>query len=77
MLKRIAIVEDNAAIRKNYTDALTRSGYDVDAYESRPVAMAARAVKIIAGIGAFPGEVDTGSPSGNATNVKTLRSRFT
>ena len=41
MLKRIAIVEDDHAIRKNYADALTRGGYEVEAYESRPQAMQA------------------------------------
>ena len=41
MLKRIAIVEDDASIRKNYTDALTRSGYEVEAYALRPEAMTA------------------------------------
>ncbi len=41
MLKRIAIVEDDAAIRKNYADALARNGFEIDAYESRPSAMAA------------------------------------
>ncbi len=41
MLKRIAIVEDDAAIRKNYADALARSGYEIEAFESRPSAMAA------------------------------------
>ena len=33
--KRIAIVEDEAAIRDNYTDAFRREGYVVDAYEAR------------------------------------------
>lgn len=41
MQKRIAIVEDDASIRKNYTDALTRNGYEVDAYALRPEAMMA------------------------------------
>jgi len=35
MQKRIAIVEDELLIRQNYTDALTRSGYDVAAFASR------------------------------------------
>ena len=41
MLKRIAIVEDDATIRKNYADALVRSGYEVEAHASRLDAMPA------------------------------------
>jgi two-component system OmpR family response regulator len=41
MGRRIAIVEDEAAIRANYTDALTRQGYEVAAYADRPLALAA------------------------------------
>lgn len=41
MAKRIAIVEDEAAIRANYAEALARQGYDVSAYASRPEALAA------------------------------------
>ena len=40
-MRRIAIVEDEPAIRANYTDALRRHGYEVAAYASRPEAMAA------------------------------------
>ncbi|MEO8101451.1 MAG: proteobacterial dedicated sortase system response regulator [Betaproteobacteria bacterium] len=40
-MKRIAIVEDDAAIRHNYSDALTRSGYEVETYADRAEAMAA------------------------------------
>ncbi|OGT86776.1 MAG: proteobacterial dedicated sortase system response regulator [Gammaproteobacteria bacterium RIFCSPLOWO2_12_FULL_52_10] len=32
MAKRIALVEDEPAIRKNYADALTKRGYEVSAY---------------------------------------------
>jgi len=32
MPKRIAIVEDEAAIRANYAEALARQGYEVAAY---------------------------------------------
>lgn len=39
MQKRIAIVEDDALIRQNYSDALTRSGYEVAAFASRSEAM--------------------------------------
>ncbi|WP_199611564.1 proteobacterial dedicated sortase system response regulator [Flocculibacter collagenilyticus] len=35
MPKRIAIVEDEAAIRENYTDVLTKQGYQVSAYANR------------------------------------------
>ena len=40
-MKRIAIVEDDAVIRQNYVDALTRSGYEVEAHAARPAATAA------------------------------------
>src|SRR3954454_1817199 len=41
MAKRIAIVEDDAAIRSNYADALKKHGYEVSAYARRAEAMAA------------------------------------
>jgi two-component system, OmpR family, response regulator len=41
MAKRIAIVEDNEAIRENYSDALRRQGYEVAAYGTRAAAMGA------------------------------------
>ena len=41
MSRRIAVVEDEPSIRANYTDALTRHGYEVAGYASRPEAMAA------------------------------------
>lgn len=41
MARRIAIVEDEAAIRANYAEALARQGYDVAAYAARPEALAA------------------------------------
>ena len=40
-MKRIAIVEDDVIIRKNYCDALLRNGYVVDAYGQRNEAMSA------------------------------------
>jgi two-component system OmpR family response regulator len=40
MPKRIAIIEDEAAIRANYAEALARQGYEVAAYASRPEALA-------------------------------------
>jgi CheY-like chemotaxis protein len=39
MARRIAIVEDDAAIRANYAEALKRHGYDVAAYAGRREAM--------------------------------------
>jgi len=39
MSKRIAIVEDEAAIRENYAAAFRREGYKVDMYDSRKPAM--------------------------------------
>jgi two-component system OmpR family response regulator len=41
MGRRIAIIEDEASIRENYTDALRRQGYDVLAFADRPRAMQA------------------------------------
>ena len=41
MLRRIAIVEDDAAIRANYAEALERYGYQVSAYGDRRSAMEA------------------------------------
>jgi two-component system OmpR family response regulator len=39
MSKRIAIVEDEQAIRENYAAAFRREGYAVDLYEARQPAM--------------------------------------
>ena len=39
MGRRIAIVEDEPAIRDNYADALRRHGYDVAAYATRDAAL--------------------------------------
>jgi len=39
MNRRIAIVEDEAAIRDNYVDALRRQGYEVVAFADRPGAL--------------------------------------
>jgi len=41
MSKRIAIVEDDPAIRANYADALKKHGYQADTYSNRRAAMAA------------------------------------
>jgi two-component system OmpR family response regulator len=39
--RRIAIVEDDAVIRANYADVLTKHGYEVSAYGARAPALAA------------------------------------
>lgn len=41
MPKKIAIVEDEAAIRENYAAAFRREGYSVDMYDAREPAMSA------------------------------------
>jgi two-component system, OmpR family, response regulator len=41
MGKRIALVEDDEAIRQNYSDALRRSGYEVEPFSDRASAHAA------------------------------------
>ena len=41
MAKRIALVEDEKAIRENYTSSLRKQGYEVLAYESKQEAMTA------------------------------------
>ena len=46
MAKRIAIVEDEAAIRDNYAEAFRREGYAVDAYASRAPALEAFAARL-------------------------------
>ncbi|MGH8166622.1 MAG: proteobacterial dedicated sortase system response regulator [Woeseiaceae bacterium] len=46
MSKRIAIVEDEAAIRENYAAAFRREGYAVDLYEARGPAMDAFAARL-------------------------------
>ena len=39
MAKRIAIIEDEAAIRDNYAEAFRREGYSVDTFEARQPAL--------------------------------------
>jgi two-component system OmpR family response regulator len=39
MKRKIAIVEDEPAIRENYADVLRRQGYEVDTYSNRPTAI--------------------------------------
>lgn len=46
MSKRIAIVEDDAAIRENYTAALTKQGYEVLTYANRTSAEAGFASRL-------------------------------
>ena len=46
MAKRIAIVEDEVAIRENYVAAFRREGYAVDAYEAREPALEAFAARL-------------------------------
>jgi two-component system OmpR family response regulator len=41
MPRRIALVEDDPAIRANYADAIAKHGYEVNAFGSRPAAIAA------------------------------------
>ena len=41
MSKRIALIEDEPAIRKNYEDALTKQGYSVSSYDNRGAAIQA------------------------------------
>jgi two-component system OmpR family response regulator len=46
MAQHIAIVEDDTELRKNYTEALYREGYAVNAYKNRPEAEEAFAEKL-------------------------------
>jgi len=46
MSRRIALVEDDPAIRANYADALARQGYEVAAYASRREALRAFAARL-------------------------------
>jgi two-component system, OmpR family, response regulator len=46
MSRRIAIVEDDPAIRANYTEALSRQGYSAAGYANREQAMAAFAMRL-------------------------------
>lgn len=46
MRRRIAIVEDDAAIRSNYADALRKHGFEVAAYGARPEALTAFAGRL-------------------------------
>jgi len=46
MVKRIAIVEDEAAIRENYADVLRAQGYQVQTYANRESATSAFSIKL-------------------------------
>jgi len=46
MSRRIAIVEDDPAIRANYVDALRKHGFEVSAYGTRPEALAAMRARL-------------------------------
>jgi two-component system OmpR family response regulator len=46
MSRRIALVEDDAAIRQNYVDALHRAGYEVEAFADRGTASRAMATRL-------------------------------
>jgi len=46
MSRRIAIVEDDPAIRANYADALRKHGFEIAAYGSRPEALAAMKARL-------------------------------
>jgi two-component system OmpR family response regulator len=46
MGKKIAIVEDEPAIRQNYVEALQRQGYEVKGYADRPQALAGFAARL-------------------------------
>ncbi|MFC6441430.1 proteobacterial dedicated sortase system response regulator [Bowmanella sp. JS7-9] len=63
MSKRIALIEDDAAIRENYTAALNKQGYEVKAYPNRALAEQAFANRLpdlaIIDIG-LQGEIDGG-----------------
>src|SRR3954469_6427569 len=46
MARRIALVEDDATIRQNYVDALTRAGYEVAAFGDRASASRSLAARL-------------------------------
>ncbi len=73
MSRRIAIIEDEAALRENYADVLRKQGYEVQAYANRKDAMAAFNIRLpslaIIDIG-LENEID-----GGFTLCQALRSR--
>jgi two-component system OmpR family response regulator len=46
MGRRIALVEDDPTIRQNYSDALTRAGYEVAAFGDRATAQRSLAARL-------------------------------
>ena len=46
MSRRIAIVEDEAALRENYADVLRKQGYEVQTYANRKDAMSAFDIRL-------------------------------
>jgi two-component system, OmpR family, response regulator len=46
MARRIAIVEDDPAIRENYADVLRRQGYEVATHADRPAALKAMRIRL-------------------------------
>jgi two-component system, OmpR family, response regulator len=46
MARRIAVIEDDPAIRENYADVLRRQGYDVATYANRPEALKALRIRL-------------------------------
>src|SRR4026208_845377 len=46
MSRRIAIVEDEPAIRANYTEALRKHGFEVSAYDARTEALTAMRTRL-------------------------------
>lgn len=46
MPRRIAIIEDDSAIRENYADVFRRQGYDVAAFANRPEALKAMRIRL-------------------------------
>src|SRR5437867_8833930 len=73
MPRRIAIVEDDAAIRANYADALRKHGYEVSAHAARGEAMGAFRTRLpdLAVIDIGLGE----EPDGGFTLCRELRAR--
>jgi two-component system OmpR family response regulator len=46
MARRIAVIEDDPAIRENYSDVLRRQGYEVAAFANRPDALKAMRIRL-------------------------------
>src|SRR5258705_1582334 len=46
MARRIAVIEDDPAIRENYADVFRRQGYEVAAFANRPEALKAMRIRL-------------------------------